>query len=93
MHEVIDGAYVEGSVVINDKNLYGPGVDPVAVRRKIGMVFQRPNPEPRVSVQRTQAVGTTASVTFSFRRPQPGFELGVCGTRVIGSGVIVSPTL
>ena len=50
MHEVIDGAYVEGSVVINDKNLYGPGVDPVAVRRKIGMVFQRPNPFPTMSI-------------------------------------------
>ncbi|WP_395152617.1 phosphate ABC transporter ATP-binding protein PstB [Ilumatobacter sp.] len=50
MHEVIDGAYVEGSVVINDKDLYGPGVDPVAVRRKIGMVFQRPNPFPTMSI-------------------------------------------
>ena len=40
MHEVIDGAYVEGSVMLNDEDLYGPGVDPVAVRRKVGMVFQ-----------------------------------------------------
>ena len=50
MHEVIDGAYVRGSVVINGNNLYGPGVDPVAVRRKIGMVFQRPNPFPTMSI-------------------------------------------
>jgi phosphate transport system ATP-binding protein len=50
MHEVIDGAYVEGSVVINGRNLYDPGVDPVAVRRKIGMVFQRPNPFPTMSI-------------------------------------------
>ena len=50
MHEVIDGAYVEGSVVINGRELYGPGVDPVAVRRKIGMVFQRPNPFPTMSI-------------------------------------------
>ena len=50
MHEVIDGAYVDGSVVINGKELYGPGVDPVAVRRKIGMVFQRPNPFPTMSI-------------------------------------------
>ena len=50
VHEVIDGAYVEGDIVINGKNLYGPGVDPVAVRRKIGMVFQRPNPFPTMSI-------------------------------------------
>ncbi|MFK8025349.1 MAG: phosphate ABC transporter ATP-binding protein PstB [Ilumatobacter sp.] len=50
MHEVIDGAYVDGKVVINGRDLYGPGVDPVAVRRKIGMVFQRPNPFPTMSI-------------------------------------------
>ena len=50
MHEVIRGAYVEGDVVINGRNLYAPGVDPVAVRRKIGMVFQRPNPFPTMSI-------------------------------------------
>ncbi len=50
MHEVISGAYVDGEVIINGRNLYGPGVDPVAVRRKIGMVFQRPNPFPTMSI-------------------------------------------
>jgi phosphate transport system ATP-binding protein len=50
MHEVIDGAYVNGHVVINGQDLYGPGVDPVAVRRRIGMVFQRPNPFPTMSI-------------------------------------------
>ncbi|MEO1056863.1 MAG: phosphate ABC transporter ATP-binding protein PstB [Actinomycetota bacterium] len=50
MHEVIDGAYVEGSVMLNGEDLYGPGVDPVAVRRKVGMVFQRPNPFPTMSI-------------------------------------------
>ncbi len=50
MHEVISGAYVEGKVEINGQNLYGPGIDPVAVRRKIGMVFQRPNPFPTMSI-------------------------------------------
>ncbi len=50
MHEVISGAYVDGSVIINGKDLYGPSVDPVAVRRKIGMVFQRPNPFPTMSI-------------------------------------------
>ncbi|HYN33570.1 MAG TPA: phosphate ABC transporter ATP-binding protein PstB [Ilumatobacteraceae bacterium] len=50
MHEVIDGARVEGSVLVDGENLYGPGVDPVAVRRKVGMVFQRPNPFPTMSI-------------------------------------------
>jgi phosphate transport system ATP-binding protein len=50
MHEVIDGAHVEGRVELNGEDLYGPGVDPVAVRRKVGMVFQRPNPFPTMSV-------------------------------------------
>ena len=50
MHEVIDGAYVQGSVFVDGEDLYGPGVDPVAVRRKVGMVFQRPNPFPTMSI-------------------------------------------
>ena len=50
MHEVITGAQVEGSVLVDGENLYGPGVDPVAVRRKVGMVFQRPNPFPTMSI-------------------------------------------
>jgi phosphate transport system ATP-binding protein len=50
MHEVIAGAYVEGSVYVDGEDLYGPGVDPVAVRRKVGMVFQRPNPFPTMSI-------------------------------------------
>ena len=50
MHEVVRGARVEGSVFIDGEDLYGPGVDPVAVRRKVGMVFQRPNPFPTMSI-------------------------------------------
>jgi len=50
MHEVIDGARVEGSVRLAGQDLYGPGVDPVEVRRRVGMVFQRPNPFPTMSI-------------------------------------------
>ncbi|HSP52212.1 MAG TPA: phosphate ABC transporter ATP-binding protein PstB [Cryobacterium sp.] len=50
MHEVIPGAYVTGEVLIDGNNLYGPGVDPVLVRRQVGMVFQRPNPFPTMSI-------------------------------------------
>ena len=51
MHEVIPGARVDGSVLMDGVDLYGPGVDPVAVRRNIGMVFQRPNPFPTMSIR------------------------------------------
>jgi phosphate transport system ATP-binding protein len=50
MHEVIIGARAEGTVLLDGQNLYGPRVDPVAVRRKVGMVFQRPNPFPTMSI-------------------------------------------
>ena len=50
MHEVIPGAWVDGKVVIDGQELYGPNVDPVEVRRQIGMVFQRPNPFPTMSI-------------------------------------------
>ena len=51
MHEVIPGARVEGEVLIDGDNLYAPGVDPVLVRRQVGMVFQRPNPFPTMSIR------------------------------------------
>ncbi|KQP65639.1 MULTISPECIES: phosphate ABC transporter ATP-binding protein PstB [unclassified Nocardioides] len=50
MHEVIPGARAEGKVVVDGQSLYDPSVDPVAVRRQIGMVFQRPNPFPTMSI-------------------------------------------
>jgi len=50
MHEVVPGARVEGKVVMDGQELYSPDVDPVAVRRTVGMVFQRPNPFPTMSV-------------------------------------------
>jgi len=51
MHEVIPGAYVEGEVLIDGENLYAPNTDPVEVRRQVGMVFQRPNPFPTMSIR------------------------------------------
>src|SRR5690348_3835787 len=57
MHEVIPGARVEGKVMLDDEDLYGPSVDPVAVRRVVGMVFQRPNPFPTMSIYDNVAAG------------------------------------
>jgi phosphate transport system ATP-binding protein len=50
MHEVIQGASVEGEVLLNGENIYDPDADPVNIRRRIGMVFQKPNPFPSMSI-------------------------------------------
>jgi len=47
MNDLISGATVEGSILYHGQDLYGPGVDPVEVRKLIGMVFQKPNPFPK----------------------------------------------
>ncbi|MGY2701548.1 MULTISPECIES: phosphate ABC transporter ATP-binding protein PstB [unclassified Nocardioides] len=57
MHEVIPGARVEGKVIVSGQSLYEPGIDPVAVRRQIGMVFQRPNPFPTMSIYENVLAG------------------------------------
>jgi phosphate transport system ATP-binding protein len=57
MHEVIPGAYVTGSVELDGEDIYGSGVDPVNVRRTIGMVFQRPNPFPTMSIRENVLAG------------------------------------
>ena len=64
MHEVIPGARVEGEVLMDGLDLYGPGVDPVAVRRHVGMVFQRPNPFPTMTI----AENVLAGVKLNNRR-------------------------
>jgi len=57
MHEVIPGASVKGQVLLDGDDLYGPGVDPVNVRRQVGMVFQRPNPFPTMSIRENVLAG------------------------------------
>ena len=57
MHEVIPGARVEGKVVMDGVDLYGSDVDPVEVRGQVGMVFQRPNPFPTMSIAENVLAG------------------------------------
>lgn len=57
MHEVIPGARVEGSVLLDGEDIYGSNVDPVGVRKTIGMVFQRPNPFPTMSIKDNVVAG------------------------------------
>ncbi|WP_114559052.1 phosphate ABC transporter ATP-binding protein PstB [Desertihabitans aurantiacus] len=51
MHEVLPGATVKGQLLLDQENIYGSAVDPVRVRSKVGMVFQRPNPFPTMTIR------------------------------------------
>ena len=84
MHEEIPGARAEGSVTLDEIDVYGDGVDVTAVRRMIGMVFQKPNPFPTMSIFDNVAAGLrltgakqTTSASASIARCAPS----VCGAR------------
>jgi phosphate transport system ATP-binding protein len=57
MHETVPGARVEGKVLLDDEDVYGAGVEVTAVRRTVGMVFQRPNPFPTMSIADNVSAG------------------------------------
>jgi phosphate transport system ATP-binding protein len=57
MHELTPGARVQGEITLDGEDIYGSGVDPVAVRRLVGMVFQQPNPFPTMSIYDNVAAG------------------------------------
>ncbi|HEY3610546.1 MAG TPA: phosphate ABC transporter ATP-binding protein PstB [Pseudonocardiaceae bacterium] len=61
MHEVTPGARVEGKVTLDGEDIYATAVDPVVVRRTIGMVFQRPNPFPTMSIRDNVVAGLRLS--------------------------------
>ena len=57
MHELVPNTRIEGRVLFDGKDLYGSGVDPILIRRRIGMVFQKSNPFPTMSIQDNVVVG------------------------------------
>ena len=61
MHEVIPGAYIKGQVLLDGEDIYGRHVDPVAVRNTIGMVFQKANPFPTMSIEENVIAGLKLS--------------------------------
>jgi phosphate transport system ATP-binding protein len=63
MHEEVPGARAEGQVTLDDIDIYGDGVDPTSVRRVVGMVFQKPNPFPTMSIFDNVAAGIRLSGT------------------------------
>ena len=66
LHELIPGARAQGKVVLDGENIYDAGVDPVSVRRAVGMVFQRPNPFPTMSI----LDNTIAGFKLNGRKPR-----------------------
>jgi phosphate transport system ATP-binding protein len=78
MNDLIEGARVEGNVLYHGVDLYDPKVDPVEVRRRIGMVFQKPNPFPK-SIYDNIAFGPKVA---GFRGNMDELvERSLCGTR------------
>lgn len=61
MHEVVPKAKVSGKVLVDDTDVYDSDVDPVAIRRRIGMVFQKPNPFPTMSIGENVVAGLKLS--------------------------------
>ena len=61
LHELTPGARVEGEVMLDGTDIYSPRIDPVAIRRKIGMVFQKPNPFPTMTIYDNVAAGLKLS--------------------------------
>ena len=57
LHELTPGATAEGEALLDGEDIYGKNVDPVAVRRRIGMVFQKPNPFPTMSIYQNTVAG------------------------------------
>lgn len=57
MHEEVIGASSQGMVLLDGEDVYAPGVDPVLVRRRMGMIFQKPNPFPTMSIRENVAAG------------------------------------
>ncbi len=67
MHELSDGGWVTGKVLLDGQDVYGGGVDPVRVRRRVGMVFQRPTPFPTMSIHENVAAGLRVNGKLSGR--------------------------
>ncbi|MHB8628688.1 MAG: phosphate ABC transporter ATP-binding protein PstB [Aggregatilineales bacterium] len=62
MHEVIKGAYATGEVLLDNENIYAPSTNPVRIRRRIGMVFQKPNPFVTMSIHDNVIAGLKLNV-------------------------------
>ena len=85
MHEEIPGARAEGSVTLDELDVYGAGVDVTSVRRMIGMVFQKPNPFPTMSIFDNVAAGLRLTGTKSDNLRER-VHTRAAGGRAVGRG-------
>ena len=70
MHELVPGASVEGSVLLDGSDIYQAAIDPVLLRRRVGMVFQKPNPFPTMSIRDNVLAGLRLTGTLGRDRRQ-----------------------
>jgi len=68
MHEVVRGARVEGTVLLDGEDIYDPKTDPVTVRRRVGMVFQKPNPFPTMNIYDNVVAGLRLNGVRDWKR-------------------------
>lgn len=77
MHELSPKSRVSGTVTLDGVNIYGPTIDPILVRRRVGMVFQKPNPFPHLSILQNAVSG------FSFTKKLPKKRLLEIGEKAL----------
>ncbi len=82
MHEVIPGGRVEGQILLDEQDLYAADMDPVAVRRNIGMVFQRPNPFPTMTIFDNVVAGLRLNGIKDKKRLQQAAETSLKGANL-----------
>ncbi|MDH5674820.1 MAG: phosphate ABC transporter ATP-binding protein PstB [Myxococcales bacterium] len=79
MHELVAGAKVSGKVLLDGEDIYDPAVDPVLLRRRVGMVFQKPNPFPAMSIRDNVLAGLRLTHRFDASRAEAIVERALSG--------------
>ncbi len=91
MHEVVPGAVATGEVILDGNNIYGEEVDPVQVRRRIGMVFQKPTPFPTMSIEDLRQAALWEEVKDRLRRPGASLSGGQQQRLCVARALAVQP--
>ena len=90
MNDLVDNVRIEGTVLLDGENIYGPGVDTTILRKKIGMVFQQPNPFP-MSIYDNVAYGPRVHGIRDKRKLDQIVEESLRGAAIFGAAFISIP--